>query len=415
MRGVVLAFRTEVSAIETSEGVLLEAPWARVTLVGVTLGLDAALQALASGGATQDALAAAVLAEDGAAALPRLYYLLDRCGHLRFLRYSVHAGGQSLATVVPMTAGFRLAPDGVASEARFLLSRFAYLRRDGGKLVLESPLSPARTVLAGSLGTALVAALAEPRTCGDLCSLVGLDGETARAVVALLASAGVIAETGANGALAEDSSAPLRQWDFHDLVFHARNRLGRHDYAYGGTFRFQGEIPPLPALKRGTGDGTVPLYQPSLEGLMEEDMPLTRALEARRSVREFGQAPITAEQLGEFLYRVARVRGVVPADAEGGPPYETSRRPYPSGGATYDLELYLTVNRCAGLAAGIYHYDPLAHGLQRVAEWNTDVGALLRDAQASAPWRTCPRCSSPWPLASSGCRGSTPAWPTPPP
>ena len=36
-------------------------------------------------------------------------------------------------------------------------------------------------------------------------------------------------------------------------------------------------------------------------------------------------------------------------------------RPYPSGGAAYELELYLAVNKCDGLPQGFYHYDAERH------------------------------------------------------
>jgi SagB-type dehydrogenase family enzyme len=108
-------------------------------------------------------------------------------------------------------------------------------------------------------------------------------------------------------------------------------------------------------------------------------------LEARRSIRQYGDPPITARQLGEFLYRVARVRRLLPPDpAAGGRPYAVSSRPYPSGGATYDLELYVTANTCLDLPAGLYHYEPLGHQLERLTERTAEVEALLRDAQASA-------------------------------
>ena len=38
--------------------------------------------------------------------------------------------------------------------------------------------------------------------------------------------------------------------------------------------------------------------------------------------------------------------------------YTVSERPYPSAGSLYELDLYLTVDRCDGLPRGIYHYDP---------------------------------------------------------
>jgi SagB-type dehydrogenase family enzyme len=78
-------------------------------------------------------------------------------------------------------------------------------------------------------------------------------------------------------------------------------------------------------------------------------------------------------------------------DASRGWHYQASSRPYPSGGAAYDLELYVTVDRCAGLAPGIYHYDPVAHQLHRLAGRTASVERLLRDAQHAAALPSFPQ------------------------
>jgi SagB-type dehydrogenase family enzyme len=56
-------------------------------------------------------------------------------------------------------------------------------------------------------------------------------------------------------------------------------------------------------------------------------------------------------------------------------------RPYPSGGASYELELYLAVNACEGLPRGFYHYDPDAHALVPIAVHHRDFDALLQGAE----------------------------------
>src|SRR5690606_5252899 len=113
----------------------------------------------------------------------------------------------------------------------------------------------------------------------------------------------------------------------------------------------------------------------------------TRVLEARRSVREFAADPITTEQLGEFLYRSLRIQHLmthhVPVNAQSGHPargqlnsdphsasaavesvpVELVLRPTPGGGALHELETYVVVNRCQGLASGLYWYHPLHHRL----------------------------------------------------
>src|SRR5204862_8072859 len=133
----------------------------------------------------------------------------------------------------------------------------------------------------------------------------------------------------------------------------------RHDYPYGATYRFLEQLSPLPAVVPPRSAAVVPLDQPDLAHLAETDRPFTAVLEARRSIRQYGDPPITVRQLGEFLYRVARVRQRALPEPPGGRPYEVSSRPYPSGGATYDLELYVAVNACVDLPAGLYHYTPL--------------------------------------------------------
>jgi SagB-type dehydrogenase family enzyme len=104
-------------------------------------------------------------------------------------------------------------------------------------------------------------------------------------------------------------------------------------------------------------------------------------LEARRSRRVHNDdAPITKAQLGELLYRASRLRRCFDgADGE-----EVADRPYPSGGATHELEIYPLVTNCAGLAPGLYHYRGDAHTLDFVTEPNAATAGLVSRARASA-------------------------------
>jgi SagB-type dehydrogenase family enzyme len=58
-------------------------------------------------------------------------------------------------------------------------------------------------------------------------------------------------------------------------------------------------------------------------------------------------------------------------------------RPYPAGGALYELELYAAVNLCANLEPGLYHYDALAHRLIQLGGPSTEVEGLIQDAALS--------------------------------
>src|SRR5262249_61960569 len=98
--------------------------------------------------------------------------------------------------------------------------------------------------------------------------------------------------------------------------------------------------------------------------------PLARGQERRRSAREFdAEHPITDRQLGEFLFRVARVKDCWQAEVvtgRGPVRMDFASRPYPAGGGLYELEVYAAVNACANLGRGLYHYDAARHRLTRV-------------------------------------------------
>src|ERR1044072_6565895 len=51
---------------------------------------------------------------------------------------------------------------------------------------------------------------------------------------------------------------------------------------------------------------------------------------------------------------------------------EMTSRPYPSGGASYEHEIYANVDDGAGIRPGLYWYDPVKHGLCLV--WEADAG-----------------------------------------
>jgi len=109
-------------------------------------------------------------------------------------------------------------------------------------------------------------------------------------------------------------------------------------------------------------------------------------MEGRRSMRSYGTEPVTAEELGDLLYRTARIRAVITPPATEPEPDPAGRdprlsdRPYPGGGACYELELYITVGHCSGIPRGVYHYDPLRHCLELMNADRKAVDQLLLHA-----------------------------------
>ncbi len=129
-------------------------------------------------------------------------------------------------------------------------------------MVLESPLAFARVVLHDDRAAALVHALARPATARELGGRVlGLKAAVAAQLLGLFVPAGMAAEAATTARPRKTTNPALQCWEFHDLLFHSRSRVGRHDAPVGGTYRHAGRLEPPPPLKpaaAGEVDRTVP-------------------------------------------------------------------------------------------------------------------------------------------------------------
>jgi SagB-type dehydrogenase family enzyme len=282
------------------------------------------------------------------------------------------------ATPVSQQARFELPKLAATQPVR--LSRFAFLRDSAGEMMLESPLSHHRVVLHRPLASWVVGALGRTTTTADVARAVNVPEPLVAEIIEHLVAANMVVYGVEDDArFGEDTDPALVTWSPHDLLFHSRSRLGRHDGPVGAGFSGAERVPPLPAVKPLPAGPRFPLYRPDLNAPAVREMSLYSAVEQRRSVRTFAEEGPSAEQLGELLYRSARVRSLTGA-VGAGLPYAVSERPYPSAGSLYELDLYLTVDRCAGLPRGIYHYDPDGHALTLVNAHAPHADELLDNA-----------------------------------
>jgi oxazoline/thiazoline dehydrogenase len=381
---LVLSLPEHVTVAAQVDGALtLQGLRSPVTLRQLSPGLSEALRRLMAPGQTAGQLAEHVRTADGPTALARWYFHLQGLAQRRLLRLAVCAGAERLATLEPTSPSFVLPPAGVAPDRSYVLSRFAWMQRHGDVLALESPLSPARIVLHDPRATALVHALTRPGTPELGGRTAGLPAEAVLPLFGLLAHAGAVCAVDEDGAAAEDADPALRCWQFHDLLFHARSRQGRHDGPVGATYPLAGQLDPPPALRPENAAEGIALHRPDLERLQRQDPPFALVQERRRSVRKYAAEPITDRQLGEFLYRVARVKAcqnLEIATAAGPVRMDFAPRPYPAGGALYELEVYAVVGACRGLSPGLYHYDGLDHRLVQRTGRTGEVERLLQGA-----------------------------------
>lgn len=116
----------------------------------------------------------------------------------------------------------------------------------------------------------------------------------------------------------------------------------------------------------------VALPQPDHMRLTEQDFH--KVLVGRRSVRNFGNTPLSVQELSTFLHFSNGIR----ARAKDGFTF----RHWASAGGFFPIDLYLTVQNVEGLAKGLYYYDPFEHCLRQIR--GESVIAPLQDASLGA-------------------------------
>ena len=279
------------------------------------------------------------------------YYLL-RLRKRRMLEVGLKGHDGDLLVVVPHREGFAPAADPPPDEAVLRLSRFAYLHATERGPVLDSP-EAACTVVMSDPRTLLwihdLANGATPHLRNDP------DAEERAAFADLLWRCRFLED-------ADAPEAPARaSWEFHDLLFHRASRPGAVLWSFGGGYRFEDRFPSPPAVKPAFDGERITLDMPEMAALSKKSGRLLNVMERRRSFRTMGETPISLSQITEFLFRVARFVEVIES-----PKQETAIRVFPSGGAIHEIEFYLSVRQCEGLAPGFYHYHAFDHALDRV-------------------------------------------------
>jgi len=290
--------------------------------------------------------------------------------------------GDDLIVIEPQTPDYWPATPPLANADVLVLSRFAYMRRRGNDMVLESPRAAA---LFRICDPKLASALAVLSTPQPIKRLRRQDGFPGLELLALLLDCQILFKVdaaGGSGLRRDEGDDDLVLWDFHDLLFHTRSTAGRQANPSGGFYPYTGVIAPLPAVRPRWPGKTIDLRKFSAAPAAAVS-PVATLLRERHSTRSFdGQRPITLAELSQFLDATARVvarsRSRV---GDGGPLVAYAARPYPAAGAAYELELYLAVDKCDGLARGFYHYDAGGHVLTAIDAAARELDALLAGAQ----------------------------------
>ena len=291
--------------------------------------------------------------------------LVERLARTGLLEYRFGTANKDLAIIEPQVAGYWPQIAKCTATDTIVLSRFAYLRRRNNDMVLESPRSAALFQICDPRLASLIATLSSPQKVGALRGQPGFPGLE---FIGLLLDCNVLFRVGkdSDGLRPSEGDEQLVVWDFHDLLFHSRSTEGRQSSPVGGRYPHIDTIAPPPAVRTPWSGEAIDLQQ---FAVTDEPSAFVKLLRERHSTRDFDEAqPITLAELARFLESAARVQWTWSepldfGDGDVGPEIAYTRRPYPSAGSGYELELYLTVNACVGLPRGLYHYDAGRHAL----------------------------------------------------
>jgi SagB-type dehydrogenase family enzyme len=326
---------------------------------------------------------------DGSDTDKEVHLLVRRLARRGLLEYRLarSPNGEDEVVVEPQVPAYwpRMPPLG--SDDVLVLSRFAYLRRRANAMVLESPRAGALFKIGNPQIAAALASLSAPQQIRRFRRRADFPGAE---LLRLLVDCQILFKVDAAGdkvLRAAEGDDNLVVWDFHDLLFHARSTEGRHANPVGGLYPHVGIVTPPPAVRPPWPGRKLDLGKFSAAD-NEAVSPAVKLLRERRSTRDFDdERPITLAELARFLDRTARVQSTWTSRLDlggegrgGGPMLAYTARPYPSGGSSYELELYLAVDKCDGLARGIYHYDAGDHALAPIGAGAAELDALLREA-----------------------------------
>ena len=309
---------------------------------------------------------------------------MGRLARRDLLEYPVGPSRDADTVVIePQVAGYWPQTPPLGNGDVLALSRFAYLRRRGDAMVLESPRAGALFRICDPKIATALAMLSTPQQVGRLRRQAGFPGIE---LLALLVDCQILFKVDADhddDLRRAEGDAELVLWDFHDLLFHARSAPGRHANPLGGAYPYADVTPSPPAVRRRWPGEAIDLGP--LLGAAGGASPTARLLRERHSIRSFDDArPITLAEIARFLDGAARVVSTWQSPVDLGdirPVVAYATRPYPSAGASYELELYLAVDKCDGLVRGFYHYDAGGHALVPIAVGMPQLEALFAEAQ----------------------------------
>lgn len=128
---------------------------------------------------------------------------------------------------------------------------------------------------------------------------------------------------------------------------------------------------PQPVLQLPCVNALETIALPAIDQIATPAMDVRQALGQRKTLRKYGEQPLTLAELAYLLWATQGVKSV----KENAHTF----RVVPSAGARHAFETYLLINRVEGLQPGLYRYLALDHSLARLPA-PADLPARLSEA-----------------------------------
>ncbi|MCB9554484.1 MAG: SagB family peptide dehydrogenase [Deltaproteobacteria bacterium] len=176
-----------------------------------------------------------------------------------------------------------------------------------------------------------------------------------------------------------NGQAPELWWEVHDYWHMLHTATAR-----GGVGRLtnQKSVSAPPAVRPGWENASVIELPRQLAELAPAS--LDQLLDLRQTVRRYAKRPLALAELSRLLW--SGMRNTQSPRENTTLQMEIIRRPYPSGGSTYSLELYIIVppDGLETVEPGVYHYCPARHLLERLESIEQHVSQIRRNALGAA-------------------------------
>jgi len=172
----------------------------------------------------------------------------------------------------------------------------------------------------------------------------------------------------------------------HDFMVKTKyHNMGQSDQMLG--------TPPPPVEEPAANTGSV-IDLPSITEIHADEIGLLKAIDQRRSVRDYKRTPLKLDELSLLLWCTQGVRETFPG---------ATLRTVPSAGARHAFETYLLINNVEGLQPGLYRFLAVEHQLvllsssehlaARITEGCFGQGFILTSAATfiwtAVPYRMC--------------------------